>query len=168
VTALDVSQQSLWDKRLEVVSRFMLLGNMRVVAEQTNIHYTTLMEWKKSEWWPDLVEQLKRQKKNKQNDSLTKIIEQSLDILQDRLEGGDWVHDQKRGGLIRKPVSAKDAVAIANSMMQRQEIIEAAMERSNDGEETREEQLLKLAQEFQRWAKKKQNKEVIDVEVKEV
>ena len=163
-----VPSKDVWDKRMEVVSRFMLLGNMRLVSEQTGLHYQTLMEWKKSDWWPDLVEQLKRQKKTKQNDGLTKIIEQSMDILQDRLENGDFVHDQKTGQVIRKPVGARDAAAIAASMMQRQEIIETMIDKANGTGETQDEVLSKLAQEFHRWTTKTKNQDVIDVELKEI
>ena len=157
-----------WDRRLAAVSRFMLLGNMRIVSEQIGVSYDTLMDWRKTEWWPELVDQVKRQRKSKTNDSITKVVEQSLDIMQDRLENGDWVHDQKTGQVIRKPVNARDAAAIATALMQRQEAIEASLDKVATNEESKEDQLVKLAQEFQRWAKKTQNKDVIDVEAKEV
>jgi hypothetical protein len=156
-----------WDKRLEVVSRFLLLGNLRVVSEQTKIAYETLAEWKKSEWWPELVDQIKRTTKSKRNNSITKIIEQSIDTVQDRLDNGDFVFDQKTGQIIRKPVSARDATYISEAMMRRQDILETQMEHSHS-EDTREEQLVKLAQEFQKWAKKTTKHDVIDIEVKEI
>ena len=156
-----------WDKRLEVVSRFLLLGNMRVVSEQTNVRYETLMAWKKEEWWPELVDQIKRTTKSKRNNSITKIIEQSIDTVQDRLDNGDFVFDQKTGQVVRKPVSARDATYISEAMMKRQDIIETQMEHSHS-EDTREEQLVKLAQEFQKWAKKTSKVDVIDVVAKEI
>lgn len=157
-----------WDKRMEVVSRFLLLGNMRLVSEQTGVGYGTLMEWKKADWWPEMVEQLRRQKRTKTNDSLTKIIEQSLEVTLDRLENGDFVHDQKTGQVIRKPVNARDASAIADAMLKRQEIIEAVMDGVNNNTDTQEEILTKLALEFKRWATKTTTKDVVDIEAKEV
>jgi hypothetical protein len=156
-----------WDKRLEVVSRFMLLGNMRLVSEQTKVAYETLMEWKKSDWWPELVDQIKRTTKSKRNNSITAIIEQSIDTVHDRLANGDFVFDQKSGQIIRKPVSARDATYISEAMMKRQDIIETQMDHSHS-EDTREEQLVKLAQEFQKWASKTKKVDVVDIVAKEL
>lgn len=143
-----------WEKRMEVVGRFMLLGNLRVVSEQCGVSYNTLQDWKKSDWWPEVVQQIKRQKRSKTNDSITKIIEQSLDVMKDRLENGDYVLNNKTGEIVRKPVSIKDATTISSQLLQRQiqiEELEAASERSTD---TVQETLTLLAREFQKWSKK--------------
>ena len=59
------SRSYSWEKRMDVVAKYMLLGNMRAVSEQTGVNYATLMDWKKSDWWPDMVDQIRRQKKTK-------------------------------------------------------------------------------------------------------
>lgn len=138
---------------MEVVSRYMLLGNMRVVAEQTNVPYSTLVDWKRSDWWPDMVDQIRRQKKNKTNESLTKIIESSLEVVQDRLENGDFVLNNKTGEIVRKPVSVKDANQIAASLLQRQQVLEDFIEKNDKTQDTVQEVLAQLAGEFKRWNK---------------
>ena len=40
-------------------------------------------------------------------------MDASLVLVQDRLENGDWIYDQKEGELRRKPVSMKDAGKLA-------------------------------------------------------
>lgn len=142
-----------WEKRMECVSRYMLLGNMRVVSEQTGVGYDTLIEWKKSDWWPDLVEQLRRQKKAKTSDSITKIVEQSLDIMQDRLENGDPFFNQKTGKVEYKPVSVKDATTIASSLLQRQLQLEELAQKHEVQADTVQETLSLLAKEFKKWNK---------------
>ena len=143
-----------WEKRMDVVARYMLIGNLRVVSEQTGVNYRSLIEWKKSDWWPEMVEQLRRQKKGKTNDSLTKIIEQSLDVMQDRLENGDFVLNNKTGEIVRKPVGVKEATAIATGLIQRQLQLEELMDKTEKNSDTVAETLTLLAKEFQKWNKK--------------
>ncbi len=152
-----------WEKRLDVVSRYLLLGNMRVISEQTGIDYNTLLSWKKSDWWPDMVEQIKRQKKGKTNEHITKIIEQSLEVMQDRLDNGDFILNNKTGEIMRKPVNIKDATTIATSLIQRQLQVEESMERDNKSSDTVQETLTMLAKEFQKWTKKKPSEDIVDI-----
>ena len=150
---MTLSANSSWEKRLDVVGRYMLLGNLRVVSEQTDVPYATLVEWKKSEWWSDFVDQIKRQKKSKTNEHITKIIEQSLEVMQDRLQNGDFVMNNKTGEIIRKPVGVRDVTAITTNLLQRQLQIEDTMERNNHTNDSVSETLLLLAREFQKWTK---------------
>lgn len=142
-----------WEKKMEAVSRYMLLGNMRVVSEQLNVPYSVLADWKRSDWWPEMVDSLKRQKKSKTNEHLTKIIETSLDIVQDRLENGDFFVNQKTGKVDRKPVSIRDASQITTNLLQRQIQLEELVERSQKTEDTVQDVLTKIALEFKRWNK---------------
>ena len=151
-----------WEKRLNCVARFMLLGNMRLVSEQTGVSYDTLAEWKRSEWWPEMVDQLRRQKKQKTSDSITKVVEQSLEIMQDRLDNGDPFFNQKTGKIEYKPVGVRDVTTIASSLLQRQIQLEELAERSAVKTDTVQETLATLAKEFQKWNKK--SPEIINVE----
>lgn len=162
VPALTGSSHS-WEKRMEVVSRYMLLGNIRVVSEQTGVQYSTIVDWKKQDWWADMVDQIRRQKKTKTSDSITKIVESSLDILHDRLENGDWILNNKTGEIVRKPVGAKEAIVIANQLMQRQIQLEDLIERSSKTEDNVQDTLNALATEFIKWQKKNKKSETIDI-----
>lgn len=154
---LPAKNDGVWDKRMEVVGRYMLLGNLRLVSEQTGVSYPTLAEWKKSEWWPEVVEQIRRERKGKQNENITKLIEQSLDVMADRLENGDFVLNNKTGEVIRKPVGVKEATTIAHQLLQRQTAIEELEAKLSRSEDTVQETLGLLAKEFQKWNKLKNN-----------
>lgn len=136
---------------MEVVARYMLLGNMRVVSEQTDVPYNTLMDWKSSDWWPDLVQQLKRQKQTKTNENILVLIDQSLDIVKDRLENGDFVFDQKNGQVVRKPVSVRDAASIAATLLARQTAIEQMEQKYSQETQSVKETLAQLANEFKKY-----------------
>jgi len=146
-----------WDKRMDAVARYMLLGNMRVVSEQVGVTYNTLVEWKRSSWWPEMVETIRRQKKGKTNQSITKIIEQSLDVIEDRLENGDFIMNNKTGEIVRKPVGVREATTIAHQLLQRQTAIEELENKMSRSEDTVQETLTLLAKEFQKWNKTKKN-----------
>jgi Trp operon repressor len=139
-----------WSKRMEVVARYMLLGNMRLVSEQMNISYNTLMAWKNSDWWPEMVDQLKRQKQHKTNENIVRLIEQSLEVMQDRLDNGDFVFDQKSGEIKRKPVSVRDATQIATNLLQRQQVQEELEQKLNVKTTTVQETLSLIAQELKK------------------
>jgi hypothetical protein len=146
-----------WEKKMEVVSRYMLLGNMRVVSEQTGVAYATLVDWKKSDWWPELVDQLRRQKKGKTNESITKLIEQSMEVMQDRLENGDFILNNKTGQIVRKPVGVKEATTIATQLLQRQAVIEQMEQKLTADKDTVADTLTLLAKEFQKWNRTNKN-----------
>ena len=146
-----------WEKRMDAVARYMLLGNMRVVSEQVGVTYNQLVEWKRSPWWPEMVETIRRQKKGKTNQSITKIIEQSLDVIEDRLENGDFIMNNKTGEIVRKPVGVREATTIAHQLLQRQQAIEELEAKLSSSEDTVQETLSLLAKEFQKWNKTKKN-----------
>ncbi len=156
-----------WEKKMDVVSLFMLLGNLRVVSEKMDVPYNTLTEWKRSDWWPEIVAQIQRQRKNKTTESLTQLVESGIDILKDRLENGDYVLNNKTGEVVRKPVSAKDATAIVNHLLGRQIQIEELTNKFENKQESVADTLATIAAEFKKL-NKKITTEVIDIPFTEV
>lgn len=156
-----------WEKRMDVVATYMLIGNLRVVSEKHDINYQTLLEWRKQDWWPEMVAQLRRQKKVKQAESITTLVENSLETIQDRLLNGDVIFNQKTGKVERKPVSAKDALAIANNLIQRQLQLEEIAEKSQVNVDTMQETLALLAKEFQKWNRQENRRNSETIEFKE-
>lgn len=147
-----ISEENInsWQRKMDAVARYMLLGNLRVVAEQLEMSYNTLSEWKRQPWWADMVETLRKQKKQKKADSLNKIIENGIEILQDRLEYGDYVLNQKTGEIVRKPIGAKETNVIVNQLLQRQNELEEAAEKYSAQEENVQDTLASIAKAFQK------------------
>lgn len=143
-----------WQRKMDAVARYMLLGNLRLVAEQMEMSYNTLADWKRQPWWADMVETLRKQKKEKKANSLEKVIETGIDILKDRLENGDFVLNQKTGEIIRKPVAIKDAQVIVNQLIQRQNDLETMAEKYSHESENVQETLNTIAKEFQKLSRK--------------
>lgn len=143
-----------WEKRIEVVSKWLVLQNMRVVSEQTGVHYEVIKDWKNSDWWDDLVEQIKKTKELELDNKLSKIIDRSLAVVADRLENGDLILNNKTGELVRKPVSMKDSAKVASDLLAKQILIKEKSETVQIKKESVKEQLALLAQEFSKWNKR--------------
>jgi hypothetical protein len=154
-----------WSEKTKAVQLYMLNGNMRLVSELVGIPYQTLMDWKRTEWWPSLVEELRNAKRAKTGTKLSSIIDTSLEIIQDRLENGDYILNNKTGQIERKPVTLRDTAALTNSLLTRQMQMEEIADRMENSKTTVQETLTLLAKEFQKMTKK--TTDYVDVEIKE-
>lgn len=112
------------EKRIEVVTKWLALGNMRLVSELTGVSYQLCRMWKGEKWWDELVEEVKASKTRQLDSKLSKIIDKSLDQISDRLENGDVIFNQKTGTIERKEVSLKDATKVATDLLTRQAVIQ--------------------------------------------
>src|ERR1700756_1348319 len=91
-------------QKIEAVQSYLLLGNLTLVASVLKIPRDTLKIWKTTEWWKNMVEELRVQDDLQLSTRLQKIISKSFDAVEDRLDHGDFVYDQKTGEMRRKPV----------------------------------------------------------------
>lgn len=157
-----------WEKRLAAVEKFMLLGNLRLVSEQTGIAYAVLQMFKKEPWWAEAVEQIRAQRAVHKNNKIEKIIELGLDVVEDRLENGDFILNNKTGQIIRKPVSAKEAGNITTGLIQRQTAIEELAKKHNTEQHTVQETLVLVAKEFAKLSNKIKKEQAQDLDYKEL
>lgn len=105
-----------WSDRQKIeacTTYFMLGGNLSLTAEKLKIPHETLRTWKKTDWWKELEDDIRREERLTLSTKLRNLMDASLTLVQDRLEHGDWIYDQKEGELRRKPVSMKDAGKLA-------------------------------------------------------
>lgn len=138
------------EKRIEVITKQLALGNMRLVADLTGVSYGLIRIWKTQPWWKEMELEIRNSRKARVDDKLNKIIDKALDTIDDRLENGDFVFDQKRGEISRKPVSLKEARGAVNDLMQRQIAVEklAQEEKHLTNTTTIKDQLADLALQF--------------------
>lgn len=149
-------------QKLEAVKCWLLTGNLMSVAAALGIPYVTLKHWRYSKWWAQAVMDLKSENNMKLTARLREIAGKSLDLMQDRLNEGDWIINSKTGKLVRKPVGARDLNVITNTMLSNVDKLEGAPEREADNKKALD-QLTILAQKFEEFAKKKKPVQVTDV-----
>lgn len=159
------------EKKLEAVTTYLAVGNMRIVSATTGVGYQLLRAWKGQPWWKEYEYEIKNTRRSAVNDKLSKIVDKTLIMVEDRLENGDLVLNNKTGELIRKPVALRDISKLANDMMERQEKLEKLKidESELQQKETMQDTLKLLAEEFAKFngTRKKEIIDVTDVTVKD-
>jgi len=109
------------EDRQRVALEFLITGNMKRVAENTGIPRTTILGWKKTEWWDELVVNLRHEKGEELDANLTKLIDASFEQAQDRVENGDY-RLNKKDELIRVPMSGRDLVIAGATVYDKQRL----------------------------------------------
>lgn len=158
-------------EKLNAVTTYLTLGSIELTAAVLKIAPRTLWYWKRSEWWNELVNEIKKEDRLVISSKLRKILDRSWDIVEDRLKNGDFVLNQKTGEIIRKPVALKDASKVAFDSanlfdkLDKQEHFVVATDQIED-------KLNKLADAFTKLANGKKLKiedigEIVDADIKE-
>lgn len=153
-------------QKLEAVKTFLVTGNVAMTARMLKVPEQTMFHWARSPWWQEHLAELKLQDDLQLSGRLKRILDKTLDVVEDRLEHGDFVYDQKSGQMRRKPVNARDAAKIGIDFDNKRETVlsRAGVQTS---EEAIDDKLTKLAQKFADIVNKRDTSGAIDVEVKE-
>jgi hypothetical protein len=142
------------NKKIDVVTTWLITGNLAATASVCQVPLVTIKMWKKQPWWNDLVLDIQTESDQELDAKLSKRIEKSLEIINDRLENGDFQYDPKTGQFVRKPVSMKDGWKVANEMIDKRWLIRKMPQNQVDQGAVGD--ILKnLAKEFAEMAKKR-------------
>ena len=156
----DLHQRYSDAQKLEAAKLYLVIGNNLQVAATLGINLPALMYWKKQKWWKDLLEDLRREDSIQLSSRLKDIAKKSFNLVEDRLENGEFIYDQKLGRLIRKPMLGKDAARIASEFLDKALKIDTKPREEEDAVIGR---LEDLAKKFEELAGKKSPIQVTDV-----
>ncbi len=94
---------------------YMVQGTLTKASEICGIPLTTLYDWKQTEWWDALAEEVRSQKEEEHHAGFSRIIEAAIKRVEDALEHGETKLVKIKDGYEerRVPVGAKDALMIA-------------------------------------------------------
>lgn len=140
------------NQRVGAVTTYLASGNMSLTSVATEIPLATLNRWKVTPWWKELIETIRSEENLVLDAKLAKVVNKSVDELLDRVEHGDYQFDQKTGAIVRVPVKARDAAKITTDMIDRRQLLQGRQNDKKDNTKV-EDRLLKLAEEFTRFAK---------------
>ena len=154
--------------KIEVIKTFVALGgNLMQTAAATGVPVQTLHLWKRTDWWKNLLAELKKTEKLEMSQRTKLVIEKSLELLNDRLENGDVKINRKTGEAERVPVPAKELHTIAKDMLDRKLILDKSFEQEVV-EVSKDDRLKSLAERFAALAEKALEKPKPTVEVTDV
>ena len=155
--------------RIQVVSQYLVLGNMALVAATTGVPHGQIRIWKGQPWWKEVEAQVRATENLQMDTKLSKIVDKSLDAVLDRVENGDFVYDNKTGDIKRKPVNMRDVARVSVDILTKRELLRGnATSRSEVTQVSVAEQLKILATEFARWQSPSKPLETLDVESVEI
>lgn len=154
-------KKSQWtqNQRLQAVSTYLMLGNLSETAIVTGIPLPTLKVWKVSDWFKEFSLQLQTEDVQQMDSNIKRVVDKALKAVEDRLDLGDAQYDQKTGAITRVPVKAHVALKITTDLLTRQDKIREAPVKE-ELEKTIDDRLLRLSEEFARFASMK----TIDIE----
>lgn len=140
-------------QKIEAVTTYLMVGSINMVSAMLKININTLKMWKLTEWWKEMEKDLRIQEDLQLSKRLQNIVSKSLDVVEDRMENGDFIYDQKTGKMKRKPVSMRDAHKVMIDMSDRRdELINRHIANESITNDKIEETLNNLAKEFARIA----------------
>lgn len=156
------------EAKFDLISSLVDLGNLRKACEVQKIPWITAVQWSKQDWWPQMMEDVKAAKRAELQAKMNSIVDTALSKVQDRLENGDFVLNNKTGEILRKPVNLKDSSRVATDLINTSVKLEQQNQTSKVAQESVGEMLKTLAQEFAKFTKKQVHTDVIDIPFREV
>jgi hypothetical protein len=141
-------------QKIEAVTTWLALGSIPLTAAATDIPKDTLVRWRYTDWWKELVLQIRSEETLALDGRLSKIVTKALSVVEDRLDNGNFQYDPKTGGNVRVPVNLRDSMKATADLMDRREMLRKQPQQEQI-EKTVDDRLAKLADEFARFAKAK-------------
>lgn len=142
------------NQKLQACMSYCMLGNLKETALVTSIPYETLKTWRYSDWFKDLMVQIRDEDVQQLDSNLQRVIDKALKATEERLDSGDHMFDPRTGKLLRIPVKANVALKITTELLTKQEKAREKPQRQ-EVEKTIDARLAKLSEEFARFATSK-------------
>ncbi len=152
-------------QKLEAINAYLALGNLAMASRIVGIPEVTLRVWKTTQWWNEVVEDIKTQERLVLSNKLKNLVEAAHSVVENRLINGDPVV-LKNGSVVTVPVKLRDAHRVAVDLLNQKTVVE----RKNVGDsnllEGQDAKLEQLAEKFAEFATKKiiDKQRTIDVE----
>ena len=158
------ARQERWSEsqKIEAVMLWLATGSPTQTCAALSIPLATFEKWKPQPWFKEVVARVRDEETMELDTRLSRIVKKSLDLVEDRLENGNYQFNQKTGKLVQVPVNLRDSVKASAELMQRRDILRAKPEQKVL-EETIDNRLLKLANEFAKFAKDASKKPQIEL-----
>ena len=166
----DLKAKGMWwseAQKIEAVTCWLALGSIPLTAAATSIPKDTLSRWRYTDWWKELVLQIKSEETLALDGRLKKIVDKALMVVEDRLDKGNFQYDPRTGENIRVPVNLRDSMKATADLMDRRDLL-SKQPQQQQIEKTIDDRLAKLAEEFARFAKAKDitpKREILTVDI---
>lgn len=150
------------DQKLEAAKLYLVTGNTTQTAAALGISLATLKAWKVSDWWKEIISELKSQSVLQLSSKLRVIALKALSQVEDRIENGDYFWNNETQSLERIPVKARDLHRITIDMVTKSVQLEDTP-LAEENQKQMSDKLAALQASFEKFANNKKQITVTDV-----
>lgn len=148
--------------KLKAAATYAALGNLSETANLLNIPRDTMVLWTKTEWWKKAIEDVMYQDNAELDAKLKKVLEKSLEQVEERLQNGDYYYDPKTGQVRRIPAKLRDVQKVTTDIIDKRILMEKQREKALSREQNEKtaitgDHLVELAKVFADMAQGKTN-----------
>lgn len=112
------------ETKLHAVTCYIVTGSLKEASKFSAVPADTIKSWRKTaQWWPAVSNYVQQARQEELDAKLSGVIHKSMEIVSDRLEEGDYKYNAKLDKLVRVPVSAKDATAVADKAIHNRNLL---------------------------------------------
>lgn len=157
-----------WETKVDAVTKYLATHSLRAVQDTTGVNISTFRQWQEAKWYPELVEEIRKSQRAELNTKLSRIVDKALAAVEDRIESGEIILNNKTGELVRKPVNLRDASRVASDLLSQQNKLEEQNQKDTIQSESVQDVLKQLANEFAKFNRRIQNGPAETIEYKEL
>lgn len=142
----------LWTeaKKVELVTTYLSTGSLLMACGICKVPYSTAKFWKTQPWFKEMVDNIQAEDTTQLDAKLSKIVNKTLEVISDRLEGGDYILDSKTGTVKRVPVKMRDAKTVAVDLFDKRQLIRKQPTKITE-QQTVDKRLENLAERFEKF-----------------
>lgn len=137
-------------KKIELVTTYLATGSLLMASGICKVPYTTCKHWKKQPWFKDMIANIRSEEKMELDAKVSKIVNKTLDVIVDRLDGGDYILDSKSGTVKRVPVKMRDAKSVMTDLFDKRQLLRNEPTSITESQ-TVDKRLEMLAQQFEKF-----------------
>jgi len=140
------------EEKLRAVNAYLVTGSSIQAGKVAGIPHYTIRKWKQeATWWPETVQELRKQLQDKLDGLLTGVIHDCIENLAERVTKGEQTIT-KDGRIVTKKVSARDLAIIAGTMFDKRALIRGDPT-SRHEKISIESQLTQIAHKLEDWTR---------------
>lgn len=141
--------------KIAAVTAFMVTGSSTQASKYCGVPQQTIQGWRKTEWWHQLTQQVKKEKNDELDSQLTAVLHEAVGAALDRVLDGDTHYDSKTGQQYKMPVKGKDLAAMTAMLFDKRQLLRGDVTSRTEKVST-DARLSKLKAQFEKFSNAKE------------